>query len=174
MANTYQLIEAKTLGSTVTSVTFSSIPQTYTDLKLVFSTRTNASAVLVNTQVTFNGSSCGTDYTERLLSGDGSSASSTNIGARADWLFIYSNGGTSTSNTFANAEIYIPNYTSTTTYKSGSADGVVENNATSSIAALDAPLYSSNSAITSIKLDTGNATVFEVYSTFYLYGIKNS
>ena len=40
-----------------------------------------------------------------------------------------------TASTFSNVEIYIPNYTSST-YKSWSADGVVENNATISAQAL--------------------------------------
>jgi hypothetical protein len=75
MANTYELIEAQTLGTTATSVTFSSIPGTYTDLKLVASVRT-AWASDTNDQLLefrFNGDT-GSNYTYRQLTGTGNRA----------------------------------------------------------------------------------------------------
>ncbi len=75
-------------------------------------------------------------------------------------------------NTFANGEIYIPNYTASVN-KSVSIDSVTENNATSAIAALDAGLWANTAAITSINLN-GNNGNFVQYSTAYLYGIVKS
>jgi hypothetical protein len=57
-----------------------------------------------------------------------------------------------------------------------SADAVSENNATSAIATLGAYLWNpaTQAAITSIAIYPYNGTVFRQYSSFYLYGIKNS
>jgi len=75
---------------------------------------------------------------------------------------------TYTANTFASAEIYIPNYTSSN-YKSLSVDFVGENNATTSYQYFTAGLFSNTSAITSLVIDgTDN---FVQYSTATLYGI---
>ena len=63
MANTYTLIQAQTLVSSAASVTFSSIPGTYTDLKIVASSR-NAST-FGTSYVRFNGTTTG--YTYRRL-----------------------------------------------------------------------------------------------------------
>ena len=83
-------------------------------------------------------------------------------------------GSTATSNTFGNSELYIPNYAGSTN-KSSSADAVAESNTTTVFAYLNAALWSSTAAITSITLtpDAGGAN-FVQYSTATLYGIKNT
>jgi hypothetical protein len=61
-----------------------------------------------------------------------------------------------TANTFANVEVYIPNYTSTN-QKSVSADAVSEQNATTAYMALTAQLWSNlTTAITSISVAGSN------------------
>jgi hypothetical protein len=167
MANTYKLIEAKTLGSTAASVTFSSIPGTYTDLLVKISARGTQSAINQSYQMTFNGSST-TGLSMKRLYGTGAAASSDSTSN------IEANGSTATSNTFSNEEIYIPNYLSSNA-KSFSIDGVVENNATTAYQLLYAGLWnpSTQAAITSIVF-TGLTGSFVADSTFYLYGIKNS
>ena len=170
MANpTMTLIASNTVGSGgVSSVTFSSIPQTgYTDLVLKSSMR--ATGATSGGFLTFNGSTTG--YSEKLLYGTGSVAgSASNSGAGFVWVFetVLS---TYTANTFSNNEIYIPNYTSSNN-KSVSADNVQENNATGSNQYLVAGLWSNTAAITSINIASGSS--FDQYSTFYLYGISNS
>jgi hypothetical protein len=77
-----------------------------------------------------------------------------------------------TSSTFSNDSIYIPNYAGSA-YKSYSADGVVENNATGAFATFNAGLWSNTAAITSITLTAGVGS-FVQYSNFYLYGVKNA
>ena len=69
---------------------------------------------------------------------------------------------------------YFPNYANTSYNKSFSVDDVSENNATNAYATLSANLYGSNSAITSIKIESINAANFVQYSNAYLYGISNS
>jgi hypothetical protein len=169
MANTYTLIEAKTLGSAVSSVTFNSIPQTYTDILLKVSARGTTSSNAIDTKLTFNGSTAG--YTLRNVYGDGSS-----VGSFSDSTTNYTggeiNGASSTGSTFSNNEFYVPNYTSAN-YKSFSADIVTENNGTAAIAWMHAGLWSNTAAITSLTIASASGNL-DTYSTFYLYGISNS
>jgi hypothetical protein len=165
MANTYTLIDKVTVGSGgAASVTFSSIPQTFTDLKILASVRnTNTNNEFA---LTFNGNA--TSYSSKVLYGTGSVAASYNGGSTS----MDGNPSTPsnyTASVFSNNEIYIPNYTSSNN-KSVSMDGVQENNATLSLAQLGAGLWSNSAAITSITLTAALAE----FSTFYLYGIKNS
>jgi hypothetical protein len=96
MAKTYQLIQAQTLTSAAASVTFSNIPQNFTDLKLVYaSIRGTTTAEYILTDIWFNGSSTG--FSSRGLEGTGSNT------AQYTNASIYTNAGngaTTTSNTF--------------------------------------------------------------------------
>jgi hypothetical protein len=168
MANTYTLIEAKTLASATATVSFTSIPQTYTDLKVVCSVRSTRSGDAENLYIGFNSST--SSFSSRHIIGEGSG---TVGGYNTLNRFIgVVNGDTSTANTFSNNEIYIPNYTSSN-YKSFSGDGVQEANQTLAYATLTAGLWSNTNAITSIDF-TVEFTTIKAGSTFYLYGIKNS
>ena len=72
MPATYEPIATTTLGSASTTITFSSIPATYTDLRLVLVDRgASGSTILVR----FNSDS-GSNYSRTRLQGDGASASS--------------------------------------------------------------------------------------------------
>ena len=168
MANTFELIASSTVGSGgVASVTLSSIPATYTDLLLRASVRGSSASVNQSYQITFNGSST-TGLTMRRLYGSGASAAS-DTGISTEGV-----GATATASTFSNDDFYIPNYASAN-YKSFSVDNVGENNAATAYAFLDAGLWSNTAAITSIVLTaTGTGGDLKQYSTFYLYGIKNS
>ena len=166
MANTYTLIEAKTVSTAVASVEFTSIPATYTDILIKLSARSSRSAENDDLKLTFN--SVITDRTGLYLLGDGSSAATGTATVNAGLI----DGATATASTFGNQDIYIPNYASSN-FKSISVDSVTENNATGAHASFFASLWSSTSSITSILL-APNAGNFVQYSTFYLYGIKNS
>ena len=159
-----------TVGSGgVSSVTFSSIPATYTDLIVKASTRsTDTSANFTAIGMQLNGNESSASW--KLLYGNGSGAYSGSNSGYADTGF--SSSANTTTNTFANMEIYLPNYTSSN-YKSWSVDSTTENNATEAIASMRAGLWSNTAAITSIALSS-RAGNFIQYSTFYLYGISNS
>ena len=164
---TYNLIASQVVGSGgASTITFSSIPQTYTDLLILESTRDSTGNGASN-YVTFNGS--GSGYTNKELFGNGSSASSS---SNTTAYFDLSVGATVTVNTFSSGSLYIPNYTSSN-YKSFSGEVSAENNATQAFLTLDANLWSNTAAITSITIYCGQGN-FVQYSSFYLYGIKNS
>jgi hypothetical protein len=166
MTTTLSLIAKQTVGSGgASSVTFSNIPQTYTDLKVVYSSRGDSNTAL---RLAFNGVT--TNLSDRWLFGTGSGTPSSGTDS-----FIYLNDINSpgfTANTFGNGEAYIPNYTSSN-YKSVSADSVTENNGTTAYAMLTAGLWSSSAAITSLQVYVSSGLITE-FSTFYLYGISNS
>ena len=170
MANpTMTLIGSNTVGSGgVSSVTFSSIPSTYTDLAVKFSTRTTTTgSVWTDLLIKLNGSTSGTSTI--VLYGTGSTTGSGSFALLAP----IQGEAQGTANTFGSGEFYIPNYASSN-YKSLSADSVTENNASNSIAQLGASLWSNTAAINSVDISVYNGTNFVQYSTFYLYGISNS
>ena len=107
MTTTYNLIQKITVGSGgASSVTFSSIPNTFTDLKLVGSVRNSGGVDYVDLQLNGNSSS----YSSRWILGNGSSASSA---SRTDTYNSSMQDISSwTGNTFSNFEMYIPNYAS--------------------------------------------------------------
>jgi hypothetical protein len=171
MANTYALIKKVTVESaSVANVEFTSVPNTYTDLLVKISVRTNVNSLFWGWRMTFNSSA--SSYSGKTLSGNGSSVSSSN--QTSPWAGSI-NANNSTSSTFSNIEVYIPNYTSSN-YKIYSIDGVTENNATTAELHLDAGLWSDTSAITTIKFDATGATPSDLVqlTNIYLYGIKNS
>jgi hypothetical protein len=169
MALTYTLIASSTVGSGgASSITFSSIPSTYTDLIVKVSGRNSATSSQL--LITVNGSTA--DYSgKRLFNNVGTSAASTNTNTAN----LNPSGGVGsgfTANTFGNTEIYIPNYTSAN-FKSFSIDGTPENNAVENYNTIVAGLWSNTAAITSIGLVASGGN-FVQYSTATLYGIKNS
>ncbi len=172
MPNTFELIVSSTVGSGgASSIDFTSIPSTYTDLCFVVSARSDQAATLSTLTCTFNGSTSG--YTDKWLEGSGSAATS-GSNLYSDKVFIGEiSGATGTTNTFGNAQVYIPNYSSTSVYKSVSSDAVQENNTTTAYVALTANLWSNTAAITSISIKSASGNLVQ-YSTAYLYGVKNA
>ena len=171
MANTYQFINSNTVGSGgVSSVTFSSIPSTYTDLVILNSVRTNrVSPVVDGIKIRFNGDTNTANYSERRLYGDGASATTNTEVAFGG----YATTQNATASVFANSFCYIPNYTSSNA-KSFNVDSVTENNGSTAYQLFDAVLWTGTATISSIVLSPDAGTLFDQYSSFYLYGIKNS
>ena len=167
MATTYEAIATVTVGSGgAASITFSSIPATYTDLEVVISARSTGADP--NIMIRFNSSS--SNFTQKRLYSDGSTViSAGTYGEFAAWA----TASTFTASTFGNSSIYIPNYRSSN-YKSFSGDGTSENNSTTNYQTLTAGLWSDTSAITGVSFEMGSSYNFAQYSTATLYGIKNS
>ena len=160
-----------TVGSGgVASVTFSSIPSTYTDLVVKVSARA-ANSGAQNILLSFNGST--SNFSSIMLYGTGSATGSLSYPSNAPYnTSIVIGGSDYTANVFNSGEIYIPNYAGSTN-KSFSTDSATENNATASYIELFAQLWAQTSAITSLTLTCGYGNYVQ-YSTFYLYGISSS
>jgi hypothetical protein len=158
--NTYTQIASTTLGSAAATVTFSSIPSTYTDLVLICDTK--ASTGTPNNRMQVN-SDTGTNYSQTVLAGNGTTATSARYSSNT---FIYvdyyaTNDTTNNKNTI----IQFMNYANTSTYKTFLSRA---NNAAAGTDAI-VGLWRSTSAINSI---TVYATANWVSgATFNLYGI---
>jgi hypothetical protein len=168
---TYQAITTVSVTSaTQASIEFTSIPQTYTDLKVVISARTDRALENDEINVRINGSTSSI-YSYRALAGDGTGTTN-NTETNTTRFRNLNNipGATATLSTFGNTEIYISNYTSSNN-KSVSFDSTGENNATLSYIGMAAGLWGSTSAVTSIELFPRIGPNFVQYSTATLYGI---
>jgi len=175
MAPTYELIASNTLGTTAASVTFSSIPATYTDLVVKLSMRlSNGGATDSILDIELNGSSASNYSNTNLRMGDNPAVAASNRYSNNSALrFTYSvNGSLTTADTFNNGELYFPNYTASTD-KPMSNFSVLENNAVAAGINAGAGLWRVTDAINEILIYSSSDTIASG-SSFFLYGIKNS
>jgi len=172
MTNTFTLIANQTVPvGGASSISFNSISSAYTDLKVVGSVRNNNTITFDDIFCSINGSgTTGSPFSRRILYGNGSGvATATDTYSSAG----YASTAGDTSNTFGSFEAYFVNYASNLS-KCYMVDSVVENAAVASLALLGANLWNSSTAISSLTFSTTSGNSFVQYSTFYLYGIKNS
>jgi hypothetical protein len=170
MPSTYEPIATQTLGSAASSVTFSSISGTYTDLILQVNNQMSGASGF---KLRFNSDS-GSNYSETFLYGTGSAAGS---GRASSQTSIYNNliyGDSTTADIFTPNIIQLQNYSNSTTYKTvlwryGTATGAGGSNG--DVTAI-VGLWRNTGAITAIEVSAWNAVNFVAGSTFTLYGIK--
>ena len=166
--STYTPIATTTLGSAVTSFTFTSIPQTYTDLILIASGSISASGPAFKVRVgSSNTIDTGNNYSmNRLIwyaSGSPYPVESPNIS-------YYSLDGSSYSSSAQNIAISnIMNYSNTTTYKTMlNRSGYASDQAEMSVA-----LWRSTNAINTIQVLVDSQSI-NAGTTFTLYGIASA
>jgi hypothetical protein len=155
---TYSLIDSTTLGSAQSSVTFSSIPATFTDLVLVVAGTVNTNSYFA---LRLN-SDTGNNYSNTEMDGNGTAASS-NRNTNNSYMY---NGSILTTQT--NVINQIQDYSNTTTNKTV----LTRSNNAGSIVKVSVGLWRSTAAITSIECSTAGANTFSSGSTFKLYGIE--
>lgn len=168
MATTYEPIATTTLSSTVSTVTFNSIPSTYTDLRLVAvvnaATGTNIAIGYNNEAVNSN-----TNYSSTDIEANGSAVGSyryTNRGPGAAYLTNNYTAGVSGIPWLCTFDIF--SYASTSVYKTYLASLAADTNG-SGVDIQQVCLYRNTNAITAITL---YATNMVAGSTLTLYGIK--
>lgn len=160
------LISTITLASDSASVTFSSIPSTFTDLALVFSGRDNGTtSASVAGRVQLNSTNPSNGYG---LLGVGNSVFAVN-GYTMTWP-----GTDAPTNLFGSGTYYVPNYTSTVA-KTATADTVSENSSTTSYQSIQSFVYSGvTSAVTTLWIFNGSGGgTFKAGSVFSLYGLTH-
>jgi len=166
MPSTYEKIATQTLGSASASITFTSIPQTYTDLVMIAELRSSDSrngGQSVNFR--FNGDSSGSYSKTGAYSVGSSQASFRQTNASVIELSCVMNG--SPSGLFSQNIVNIMNYSNTTTFK------VVPFRVnTEGYTSYESGIYRSTSAITSITLTEPSALNWVAGSSVTIYGIK--
>jgi hypothetical protein len=165
MASTYEKIATTTLSSDVATVTFNSIPATYTDLVLVTNFATDSNGTY-NHYLQFNGDTA-TNYSHTVLYGTGSAvASARQSSVSAIYIGPW---GTAIDTTHRVATIIqINNYSNATTYKTTLGRW----NNTANEVGTGVGLWRSTAAITSILFKGYSTVKYTAGSTFTLYGIK--
>lgn len=164
MPATFEPIATTTLGSAANNITFSSIPATYTDLRLVLVAQTQTSAQYVYVQ--YNADT-GFNYSSTALGGNGTAAGSTRItgnnnieGGYRSFMPVSANWGLWTMDVFSYAG---------STNKTALITSNGDTNGGGGVDAIVA-LWRSTAAITSIKVF--NTNNFSSGTTATLYGIK--
>lgn len=161
MASTYEPIASQTLSSAATSVSFTSIPSTFTDI-IILSHEPSASTTN-SCYLRFNNDS-GSNYSDTWIYGTGSSALSIRNSSKTG---IFAGGS------LANLvrQFHIMSYASTNVYKTSLLNYNSTISGNNSVVR-SVGLWRSTSAIDRIDLVQVTSPGFASGSTFSLYGIK--
>jgi hypothetical protein len=159
---TYTTIESQTLVGNASSVTFSSIPSTYTDLRLVCLFNSSAYAV---GGLQFNGVTSG--YSAILAY----APSSTKVSGQGKIPFQQGYGPITEASAFQICTVDIFSYKNTSVNKA--VQWQTGNPTTTGFPGNEwgCGLFPSTAAITSVTIDSGGTNIFQPGSTFSLYGI---
>ncbi len=154
------------------SLTFTSIPQTYTHLQIRGIVRSN---IADNCIVRYNGDN-GNNYSRQYLFGTG--VNPVNSGAQTSISynnFGYATSATSPRNIFSAGITDILEYTSNTKTKTTRCFSSYQDNGTDGYGlTYQGVWFATPAAITSITISILGAGVLQQYSTFALYGIKGA
>ena len=148
------------LSSQQAAITFNGIPQSFTDLYLVFSLSTTAAST--NSWFRINGSTA--NLSVRTMFGNGSNVTNETVARVVA-------GTDAEDSNFSNCQMYLLDYAKTTVNKAWTIEATEGTSGQTSYHTIQSGRFASNSAITSIELyDTGGGN-FRVGSTATLYGI---
>jgi hypothetical protein len=175
MPITYINIASTTLSSNQATITFNSIPSTYTDLVLRWSARTNRSgwpydqfSLRLNNVTTVN------NYSYTQLNASSTSAGTSRGANTSDIVHVAATAVTATTNAFSSGEIYIPNYTSATSKPMTMFTASESDSSTNWYITRTAGQFIPTSTISRIDFYPTFGASIIADSTFYLYGIKKN
>jgi hypothetical protein len=165
--NTYVAIATQTASGSASSITFSSIPQTYTDLIVIMNAGQASPSVNQTRLRVGNGTAdTGSNYSQTILFGNGSSANSAKD-SNVDYINFDYLAAPGISGDYNTVIANFMNYSNTTTYKTILHRAGKATNGTDALVSL----WRSTSAINIISLFTSAGNNWTAGSTFSLYGI---
>ena len=159
MPSTYEPIATQTLGSSQATVTFSSIPSTYTDLILVATGKPTSAATIY---LRFN-SDTASNYSYTQIEGYGSTTASNRVSSSTATTY-----GVWRTTTTQYSLLQIQNYSNTTTNKTLICRSYDNDN--TGVSRTFVNLWRNTAAINRIDLISDNS--YATGCTFTLYGIK--
>lgn len=169
----YESISTTTLSSSQATISFTSIPATFTHLQIRAFQRGNRAIYPVSDAIMRFNSDTGSNYAEHSLFGGGATAQTGGSGTRTS--INYGQPGTAVTN-FAGSIIDVLDYANTNKYKTARAFTGLDVNGTIATYGGTIGIYSglwmNTAAITSISFTTSDGSDWQQYSSFALYGIK--
>lgn len=172
MPGSYESIATVTVGAGGTgTITFSSIPSTYTHLQLRMIGRIDASSASGSGILRYNSDTSSSNYTYHEIVGNGSSASAYGSAAPESNQILPTTGATAGANIFGVAITDILDYANTNKYTTQRNLGGYDNNGSGQIR-LNSGLWMNTAAINSITITPNAGTNFVQYTQFALYGVN--
>jgi len=168
MALTWVAIATTTLTSTAATISFTSIPATYTDLYLFISARNNQGGS--GQYIRYNSTTSG--YTQVRLITDGSTVTSP-ANTFTTENFMLAMDSRANANGFGVAMAYITDYQGANNKFTLQSSTNPDNGTDYNFIEVDAAGWNNTSAITTITL-IPETNAFATNSTATLYGIKNT
>jgi hypothetical protein len=168
----YYSIATTTLSTSAATITFSSIPSTFTHLQIRgFAQQTNNAGA--NCTIRYNSDS-GSNYNSHYLGGNGSTTGAgyfTNASTTGGYAFDSANNG---SSAFSGFIIDILDYTNTNKYTTTKSFSGWSNNSNSENVSMMSSTWRNTAAVTNITLQDHSGGSFAQHSVFALYGIKGA
>jgi len=168
--NSYESIATGTGTGSSGTITFTSIPQTYTHLQIRWIGRGSSADNNIDMYCYLNGNTTQSNYTKHALRGNGATATASGSAASAAPIMGNPTAANLNADMMGVGIIDILDYTNTNKYKTQRAITGEEENGAGNVW-LFSSLFMNSAAITSLSLvtQTGNWTTD---SSFALYGIK--
>jgi hypothetical protein len=169
----YESIATVTVGSSGSStITFSSIPSTFTHLQLRAIARSARTEPEDYVYLRFN-SDTGNNYAWHDMEGSGSSLTAQAVSSTAQIFTLFITTANSSANIFGAGVIDILDYANTNKYKTVRTLSGDDKNG-SGYVVFGSGLWQNTNAVSTITLTNHGATNFQQYSSFALYGIKGA
>jgi hypothetical protein len=172
ITGSYESIATTVVGSGgQATITFASIPATYSHLQIRAIGRTDRASTLDGFRIQFNNITTTAQYRSHFLGGNGSTAFSGDELNTAGVVNQRFSGASSTASMFGASVIDILDYADTNKNKTVRCLGGTDQNGSGEVY-LTSGVWMNTAAISEIDIVPNIGTNFSQYSSFALYGIK--
>jgi len=168
--STYTLINSYTGASNISDISFSNIPQNYTDLLIVVYGASTYSASNLQVSVYLNGDYSSSLHSYTYLRANGSAVASSR-GTNSNQMYLGIIPAASSTGIFGTAILNILNYSNTTTYKTMLSSSAADLNGSGSVD-ISVSMYQSTSPVTTVNVATYGSGNWTTGSRISLYGIQ--